>query len=869
MSKPLICKCIFYHVRFLEVLSFRHLINYSVFNFLKKIRNKNKVISLKKKCNQKIKNFFFHQNLEYNATIKPYFKIKKSKAFSLGKEKLVSKKKKFGFQKKIIKRIRNIENIFFLKFISSTQNLFSFHYVKKLLTLMKPLFSYNCIRLKSILIKICHALFKKINVVDLLNFIRIFSCEEEILFKQYFLNILYLFNKKKFFPLTFPFIRSGSWKKPNLFPITLLFFNARLEKNSGIYLYSSELNEVFLTVKKFLTNKNPKFYNLSLIILLKLSFFNRLRQIPNSYELIFLIFNRFKNRYHSISNYFLTILKLLFTNFRFLNSRDLILDFLISIQNSPWSKNFFKKSIGLSIFSNILPKKPVFKRIILNFFSYCRIKLWISYEKDEIRNWGKINLKFLKNLFTCAGNIRFEKFIKYEFFEKSLKKDISTMEILSLFFKRNHTGIFVNSQNTILEVFKFVFLTINRYSVRTSRGINLLKKTFRVLRQLLVKLGVKSKIFLPQVSGLLKWGLLNLNSNVQKYTSKFLLRIIPTFFHLKEKILVGYLGTILVNGLNNKSINVKDYFFKTLYQIVKIFPTGYCIPPIQEIFSVIYPMIKNNNIKLKSGLINLLDLIIGKKTPFIPKKDLILLCSVLIKIQKGLKIKNRKVSLKIIHQISKIHGPYEIIDFLIDSLEKSKGIFRVSIIVTIATLAYKQNLHLILPKLYLQYLTPKIHSISNILKGLIYILEHIESLKLLNYRNSLGLILETEMFTKKGPSNPLLFLLIGKFTEKFQFLGLETKLVLMFRFLIVNFLKSSGSILRYLFFALEKLLTILNPIFWWKPLFYGLIHKKRKIRILYKKFQNLVDVKQNIWFYYLKLLKNSKRNIFSDNGFII
>lgn len=125
------------------------------------------------------------------------------------------------------------------------------------------------------------------------------------------------------------------------------------------------------------------------------------------------------------------------------------------------------------------------------------------------------------------------------------------------------------------------------------------------------------------------------------------------------------------------------------------------------------------------------------------------------------------------------------------------------------------------------------------------------------------------MFIRKSSNNPLLFLLIGKFIEKLQFSGLETKLVLIFKFLIINFLKSSGLILRYLFFAFEKLLSILNPIIWWKPLFQGLIHRRKKIRILYKKFQKLVNIKKNIWFFFLKFLKNSKRNILSDCSFFI
>ena len=869
MSDLLICKCVFYNIKFLKILNCRHWIQNSVFHFLKKIRINNKILSQKKKYTNKIKNFFFYQNLEFASKIKLYFKTKKLKTFEYENKKLVLKKKSFCSQKEIIKKIQNIENIFFPKLISSSQNFFSFHHGKKLMVVMKPLFNIKCIRLKSILIRICYSLFKKINAFELLSLIRMFSCEEDMIFRQIFIDILYFVPKKKFFSLLFPFIRAESSKKSDLLPITLLFFNATIFKQNSLYLYSFELIEILLIVKKFLSNKNPKFFNLSLIILKKLSYVNRLGHIPTAYELIYVIFNCFKNKNHSISNYFLTNLKQLFTKFRFLNNPDLVFDFLKLIENSFDSKIFVKKSRSLSVFANILPKKQGIKREILDFFSYCKTKLWISYEKEEIRNWGKLNLMFLKNLIIIAGNTRFEKFIKFECFAKFLRKDMSTMEFLNFFFKKNYIEIFFNSQKTPLEFFKLIFLTINKCSLRISNGINLLKRTFRALRQLLVKLDLKTKPFLPQVSGLLKWGLLNINSNVQKYTSKFVVKCIPIFFYLKEKILVGYLGTILVNGLNNKSTKIQDYFFKTLYQIVKIFPDGYCIPPIQEIFSRIYPVIKNNKIRLKSGLIRLLSLIIVKKTPFIPKKDLILLCSVLIKIQKELKIENRKISLEIIIQISRIHGPSEIIDFLIDSLEKSKGIFRISIIITIATLAYKQNLNIILPKFYLQYLTPKIYSISNVMKGLIYILENVENFKLLNYGNSLGIILESEMIIKREGNNPLLFLLIGKFIEKFQFSGLEAKLALIFRFLIVNFLKSSGLILRYLFFALEKLLLILNPIFWWKPLFHGLIHKKRKIRVLYKKLQKLVDVKQNIWFYFLKLLKNSKRNLFSDNHYLI
>ncbi len=869
MSAPLPCRCIFYTIKFLKTLNIRNSINDSIFCFLKKIRNKNWLLVSKKKFNPKIRDFLFYQKLKYNLENKTYLETGNLTNFSSEKKKLIFDKKSFFFQKGSIKKFQNIKNIFFPDFISSFQDLFPYYCIKKLLTVIKPLFNKNCIRLKSVLMNICYVFSKKIYAVKLLTLVKWISCEKDNIFKQQFLEILFFVHKNNFILFSIPVIRTLSWKKLTLFPINLLFFNITLIQRKTLYLYCFEQNILFLTIKRFLINKNPRFFNLSLIILIKLFYFNRFQYCLKTNELIFVIFNRFKKKNHSTVNYFLKIITLLFKNSGFLNIPDLFLDFFTFIENSIVFKKFPKKNSGLIFITNLFPKKTVMKRKILNFFGYCKTKLWISFKKKVIKYWGQINLIFFINLINITRKTRFEKFFKFEFFEKSFKKDISKMEILGLFFTRNFTDIFFDSKKKILEFFKCIFLTINRYSVKICKGKTFLKRIFKVLQELLIKMGSKSKLFLPQVSGLLKWGLVNLNPYVQKYTSKFLSNFIPIFFYFKEKILVGYLGTILVDGIDTKSTKIKNYFLKSLCQIVKVFPGNYCIPPIEEIFANIYPMIKNNKIRLKSGFINLLSLIMNRKIPFIPKKDLVLLCSVLVNMQKNHNIKNRKVSLKIINQISMIYGPNEIVDFLIDSLEKNKGIFRLSIIITLATLAYNQNLQIILPKLYQQYLTTKFHPIPNIIKSLIYILEHVESLKLLNYGNSLGIILETEMFIRKSSNNPLLFLLIGKFIEKLQFSGLETKLVLIFKFLIINFLKSSGLILRYLFFAFEKLISILNPIIWWKPLFQGLIHRRKKIRILYKKFQKLVNIKKNIWFFFLKFLKNSKRNILSDCSFFI
>ena len=113
-------------------------------------------------------------------------------------------------------------------------------------------------------------------------------------------------------------------------------------------------------------------------------------------------------------------------------------------------------------------------------------------------------------------------------------------------------------------------------------------------------------------------------------------------------------------------------------------------------------------------------------------------------------------------------------------------------------------------------------------KSLIYILEYLDHENLSNYSNSIGIIIQKEMVCEKNLVNPFLFLLMGKFTQKFKFHGFETRLIWLFKYVCVIMLISTKSMLKYIFYALEKLTTALNPLVWCGYLFQGLIHQKKK-----------------------------------------
>jgi len=150
---------------------------------------------------------------------------------------------------------------------------------------------------------------------------------------------------------------------------------------------------------------------------------------------------------------------------------------------------------------------------------------------------------------------------------------------------------------------------------------------------------------------------------------------------------------------------------------------------------------------------------------------------------------------------------------------------------------------------------------SCVFKTLIYIIEYVNSYQLSNYLNSLGIMIEHAVFDENGRSNPLLLLLIGKFSQKFNFFGFEKKLIFLLKFMLVNSLIFPKNSIRYMLFAFEKLLISLNPIVWWNFVFQGLTHRRKKIRVFYWKLQKLINLSKNLSLFFLKFIMGSKRGL--------
>ena len=826
------CHCVFYDLQYISPCNRNYSISFTIYYLLKKIRVLNWGKNLKKKTKNK-KDFIFKRN-------------------NLGNSYLIHS---------LIKPIQFDINRYEFSKNSGFTTIF-----RKLLIILKSALNDNCEQTRILLIDTIKVLSLYYSFDKILYLIDVTSCQNNHSFRQHLLKLLLPKYKLKNFSSLFPFIRSLACKKNNqsFTALPLLIINLFLKNK--LELVHKEIREIILILKKFIKTNEFLFLKLSFFILEKISPPQIANLNPDIHELCYIFYTYFKKRVKNLRGYFLKMSEFLIQQFKLKYNPDLCRDIVVSLRKILPFHNIEKI---LAFIAKTDEKELIDKKIILVFFfrNYSRIQ--IDFQKKKPIKKENPNKKLVRNLIYKMKKKEIENFIKKGFLDKFFKKEINIIIILNFLLRKSVISIQEYSKEVIQDSFRQAFSIINRFSLGNLNQKTIVKKAFQFLLLLIIKLNTKSKPFLSQIAGLLKWSFNNNNPCVRKNGACFFSKSIPSFYFFGEKTLIGHLGVILINKLDEPYPRTLKYFLLCLEQIIKVFPGKFCIPPIEIIFSNVIHLCKNRISCVTSNLIFLFSTIIDKKWHYIPRKDLILACFNLIKIQKNLNLNDRKKSINVICKISKILGPEEIINFLIGSLDKIHQLYRIPIIITLTTIAFDHNLHLVLPGFFQKNLKLNISCASYVFKSLIYILEYLDHENLSNYSNSIGIIIQKEMVCEKNLVNPFLFLLMGKFTQKFKFHGFETRLIWLFKYVCVIMLISTKSMLKYIFYALEKLTTALNPLVWCGYLFQGLIHQKKKIRILYWKFKKLVKFQKTLMFYFLKFSIGSKRNLFRSTNFFL
>ena len=309
MKNSFYCTCILFNLKFIAALKSFYFVPCSIFFYLIKIRKINKVLGSKKTANifdnfdlslQSVKNGFL-KNLFFKTEIPKIKNFKKTKKSS---ENIILKYKK----NKIKITIDYLRNFLFNETILSFENHLLFDSLRKLLTIIKPLFVGNCFKLQSLLIDFFFICSRKISVNRIFFCLEFILCRKKFFFKPIFFKFLFFAYKLNNFSLIVPYLRSlGLIKNPYLL-MNFLQVTIRFVIKNKIKLFIFEMNEIFLIIKKFIKKKVFRILNISLKISKNLFGFKRINLVPEIKEFTYGIFKYFKKkRGYEKLNFFRTI----------------------------------------------------------------------------------------------------------------------------------------------------------------------------------------------------------------------------------------------------------------------------------------------------------------------------------------------------------------------------------------------------------------------------------------------------------------------------------------------------------------------------------------------------------------------------------
>jgi splicing factor 3B subunit 1 len=115
-------------------------------------------------------------------------------------------------------------------------------------------------------------------------------------------------------------------------------------------------------------------------------------------------------------------------------------------------------------------------------------------------------------------------------------------------------------------------------------------------------LGARTKPYLPQICGTIKWRLNNKSANVRQQAADLVARIASVMRTCHEEQLMGHLGVVLYEYLGEEYPEVLGSILGGLKGIVNVIGMQKMTPPIKDLLPRLTPILRNRHEKVRRGL---------------------------------------------------------------------------------------------------------------------------------------------------------------------------------------------------------------------------------------------------------------------------
>eukprot|EP00741_Cyanophora_paradoxa_P000225 tig00000402_g218.t1 len=352
-------------------------------------------------------------------------------------------------------------------------------------------------------------------------------------------------------------------------------------------------------------------------------------------------------------------------------------------------------------------------------------------------------------------------------------------------------------------------------------------------------LNKRSKPYLPQICGTIKWRLNNKSAKVRQQAADLIARIAVVMKTCEEEALMGHLGIVLYEYLGEEYPEVLGSILGGLKAIVNVIGMSKMTPPIKDLLPRLTPILKNRHEKVQENCIDLVGRIADRGAEFVSAREWMRICFELLEMLKAHKKGIRRATVNTFGYIAKAIGPQDVLATLLNNLKVQERQNRVCTTVAIAIVAETCSPFTVLPALMNEYRVPELNVQNGVLKALSFLFEYIGEMGK-DYIYAVTPLLEDALMDRDLVHRQTASTVVKHIGLGVAGLGCEDALTHLLNFVFPNIFETSPHVINAVQEAIESCRIALGPTRVLQYAVQGLFHPARRVREVYWKiFNNL------------------------------
>ena len=354
-------------------------------------------------------------------------------------------------------------------------------------------------------------------------------------------------------------------------------------------------------------------------------------------------------------------------------------------------------------------------------------------------------------------------------------------------------------------------------------------------------LGLRCKVYLPQIAGIIKWRLNNKTARVRQQAADLISRIAVVMKQCGEDAVLAHLGTVLYEYLGEEYPDVLGSIIGALKAVVNSLGVERMQPPIRDLLPRLTPILKNRHEKVQEQTIDLVGRIADRGAEHVSAKEWMRICHELLELLKAPRKSIRRASVSTFGYIAKAIGPHDVLSTLLNNLRVQERQMRVCTCVAIAIVAETCSPFTVLPALINEYTVCELNVQNGVLKALSFVFEYIGEMGK-DYVYAAVPVLEDALMDRDAVHRQTACTVIKHLSLGCVGLGREDAFLHLLNYVWPNVFEVSPHVIGAVMEAVEGLRCVLGSARLMQYLMQGLYHPARKVRNVYWKMYNAMYV---------------------------